>query len=115
MAPPVRAGPAESAGWIRSQEREAAFGTTAAHWYGPDLGASRADRVREHASRRPDNQPKPRVLTCTCVRPGRVMFLPVAKPVVGLVAFFSFVGNWNNFFLPYLVRPTASSSRSRSA
>jgi multiple sugar transport system permease protein len=31
--------------------------------------------------------------------------LPLAKPVVGLVAFFSFVGNWNNFFLPYLVLP----------
>jgi multiple sugar transport system permease protein len=25
--------------------------------------------------------------------------------VIGLVAFFSFVGNWNNFFLPYLVLP----------
>ncbi len=31
--------------------------------------------------------------------------LPLAKPVIGLVAFFSFVGNWNNFFLPYLVLP----------
>jgi multiple sugar transport system permease protein len=31
--------------------------------------------------------------------------LPLAKPVVGLVGFFSFVGNWNNFFLPYLVLP----------
>jgi multiple sugar transport system permease protein len=31
--------------------------------------------------------------------------LPLATPVVGLVAFFSFVGNWNNFFLPYLVLP----------
>ncbi|MFD3374279.1 MULTISPECIES: carbohydrate ABC transporter permease [unclassified Streptomyces] len=33
--------------------------------------------------------------------------LPLAKPVVGLVAFFSFVGNWNNFFLPYLVLPNS--------
>lgn len=33
--------------------------------------------------------------------------LPLAKPVVGLVAFFSFVGNWNNFFLPYLVLPSS--------
>ncbi|MFD4558037.1 carbohydrate ABC transporter permease [Streptomyces sp. NPDC058469] len=33
--------------------------------------------------------------------------LPLAKPVVGLVAFFSFVGNWNNFFLPYLVVPNS--------
>ncbi|MEN3267002.1 carbohydrate ABC transporter permease [Pseudonocardia sp.] len=31
--------------------------------------------------------------------------LPLAKPVAALVAFFSFVGNWNNFFLPYLVLP----------
>jgi multiple sugar transport system permease protein len=33
--------------------------------------------------------------------------LPLAKPVAGLVAFFSFVGNWNNFFLPYLVLPSS--------
>jgi multiple sugar transport system permease protein len=33
--------------------------------------------------------------------------LPLAKPVVALVAFFSFVGNWNNFFLPYLVLPNS--------
>lgn len=29
--------------------------------------------------------------------------LPLSKPVIGLLAFFSFVGNWNNFFLPDLV------------
>jgi multiple sugar transport system permease protein len=34
--------------------------------------------------------------------------LPLARPVIGLVAFFSFVGNWNNFFLPYLVLPSSS-------
>ncbi|MFD3456307.1 carbohydrate ABC transporter permease [Streptomyces sp. NPDC058691] len=33
--------------------------------------------------------------------------LPLAKPVIGLVAFFSFVGNWNNFFLPFLVLPNS--------
>jgi len=33
--------------------------------------------------------------------------LPLAKPVVALVAFFSFVANWNNFFLPYLVLPNS--------
>lgn len=33
--------------------------------------------------------------------------LPLAKPVLGLVAFFSFVANWNNFFLPYLVLPNS--------
>ena len=32
--------------------------------------------------------------------------LPLAKPVVALVAFFSFVGNWNNFFLPLVMLPT---------
>jgi multiple sugar transport system permease protein len=33
--------------------------------------------------------------------------LPLARPVIGLVAFFSFVGNWNNFYLPYLVLPNS--------
>ena len=29
--------------------------------------------------------------------------LPLAKPVVALVLFFSFVADWNNFFLPFAV------------
>lgn len=29
--------------------------------------------------------------------------LPLAKPVISLVAFFSFVGNWNNYFLPFVM------------
>ena len=29
--------------------------------------------------------------------------LPLATPVVALVGFFSFVANWNNYFLPFLV------------
>jgi multiple sugar transport system permease protein len=29
--------------------------------------------------------------------------LPLAKPILALVFFFSFVANWNNFFLPYVV------------
>jgi multiple sugar transport system permease protein len=33
--------------------------------------------------------------------------MPLAEPVVGLIAFFSFVNNWNNFFLPYLVLPNS--------
>ncbi|MFZ4896656.1 carbohydrate ABC transporter permease [Plantibacter sp. Mn2098] len=37
----------------------------------------------------------------------RSIALPLAKPVIALVAFFSFVGNWNNFFLPYLVLPNS--------
>jgi multiple sugar transport system permease protein len=38
----------------------------------------------------------------------RRIALPLARPVIGLVAFFSFVGNWNNFFLPYLVLPSSN-------
>lgn len=37
----------------------------------------------------------------------RRIAMPLARPVIGLVAFFSFVGNWNNFFLPYLVLPNS--------
>jgi multiple sugar transport system permease protein len=33
----------------------------------------------------------------------RRVALPLAKPIVALVFFFSFVSNWNNFFLPYVV------------
>jgi multiple sugar transport system permease protein len=33
----------------------------------------------------------------------RRIALPLAKPVVALVLFFSFVSDWNNFFLPYTV------------
>jgi multiple sugar transport system permease protein len=29
--------------------------------------------------------------------------LPLARPIVSLVAFFSFVGSWNNYFLPFLM------------
>jgi len=29
--------------------------------------------------------------------------LPLAKPIVALVFFFSFVADWNNFFLPYVL------------
>jgi multiple sugar transport system permease protein len=29
--------------------------------------------------------------------------LPLAKPVIALIAFFSFVANWNNYFLPYVM------------
>lgn len=31
--------------------------------------------------------------------------VPLAAPVVALVGFFSFVQNWNNFFLPYVMLP----------
>ncbi|GIH22781.1 sugar ABC transporter permease [Acrocarpospora phusangensis] len=31
--------------------------------------------------------------------------IPLAKPIIALVSFFSFVGNWNNFFLPFVMLP----------
>ena len=31
------------------------------------------------------------------------MGLPLAKPLVALVAFFSFVNNWNNYFLAFIL------------
>ena len=34
--------------------------------------------------------------------------LPLARPVVALVFFFSFVADWNNFFLPYAVLAESS-------
>jgi multiple sugar transport system permease protein len=34
--------------------------------------------------------------------------LPLAKPVVALVFFFSFAADWNNFFLPYVVLPDSA-------
>ena len=33
--------------------------------------------------------------------------MPLAAPVVALVAFFSFVQNWNNFFLPFVMLPSS--------
>jgi multiple sugar transport system permease protein len=33
----------------------------------------------------------------------RHVAMPLAKPVIALVMFFSFVADWNNFFLPYAV------------
>jgi multiple sugar transport system permease protein len=34
--------------------------------------------------------------------------VPLARPVVALVAFFSFVANWNNFFLPFVMLPSSN-------
>ncbi|MEQ1770697.1 MAG: carbohydrate ABC transporter permease [Devosia sp.] len=31
--------------------------------------------------------------------------MPLATPVIALVGFFNFTGNWNNFFLPYVTLP----------
>ncbi|HJP73758.1 MAG TPA: carbohydrate ABC transporter permease [Pseudonocardiaceae bacterium] len=35
----------------------------------------------------------------------RHIALPLASPVVALVGFFSFVANWTNYFLPYVLLP----------
>jgi len=44
-----------------------------------------------------------RVDGCSEWQAFRRIALPLAKPVVALVFFFSFVADWNNFFLPYVV------------
>lgn len=49
-----------------------------------------------------------RVDGCTEWKTFRYVAAPLAKPVIGLVFFFSFVANWNNFFLPYLMLPETS-------
>ena len=38
----------------------------------------------------------------------RRVALPLAKPIVALVFFFSFAADWTNFFLPYAILPDAS-------
>ncbi len=35
----------------------------------------------------------------------RMVAMPLATPVIALVGFFSFVGNWNNYFLPFVTVP----------
>jgi multiple sugar transport system permease protein len=35
----------------------------------------------------------------------RLVALPLATPVIALVGFFSFVANWTNYFLPYVMLP----------
>nr|WP_231116056.1 carbohydrate ABC transporter permease [Motilibacter rhizosphaerae] len=34
--------------------------------------------------------------------------LPLAAPIVALVGFFSFVQNWNNYFLPFVMLPSSN-------
>lgn len=35
--------------------------------------------------------------------------MPLATPVIALVGFFNFVGNWNNYFLPFVMVPGTKS------
>jgi multiple sugar transport system permease protein len=44
-----------------------------------------------------------RVDGCSEWKTFRHVALPLAVPVIGLVAFFNFVTNWNNFFLPFVM------------
>ncbi len=37
----------------------------------------------------------------------RLVALPLATPVIALVGFFSFVANWTNYFLPYVMLPAS--------
>ena len=38
----------------------------------------------------------------------RQVALPLATPVIALVGFFSFVANWTNYFLPYVMLPESN-------
>ncbi len=44
-----------------------------------------------------------RVDGCTEIELFLRIALPLARPIVSLVAFFSFVGSWNNYFLPFVM------------
>jgi multiple sugar transport system permease protein len=48
-----------------------------------------------------------RIDGCSELQVFRRVALPLATPIVALVAFFSFVTNWNNFFLPFVMLPTS--------
>ena len=45
---------------------------------------------------------------CTEFGAFRRVVLPLATPVAALVGFFSFVTNWTNFFLPYVLLPEST-------
>jgi multiple sugar transport system permease protein len=49
-----------------------------------------------------------RIDGCTEFGAFRRIALPLAAPIVALVGFFSFVANWTNFFLPYVMLPQSS-------
>ena len=55
----------------------------------------------------PDLLAAARIDGCSEIQAFLKVALPLSKPVIALVAFFSFVANWNNYFLPLLVLPTS--------
>ena len=55
----------------------------------------------------PDMLAAARVDGCSELQVFLWIALPLAKPAIALVAFFSFVSNWNNYFLPLLMLPNS--------
>ena len=53
-----------------------------------------------------------RVDGCSEWQTFRYVAAPLAIPVIGLVAFFNFVANWNNFFLPFVMLPQSNQAPS---
>ena len=49
-----------------------------------------------------------RIDGCTEFGAFRRIALPLAAPIIALVGFFSFVANWTNYFLPYVMLPESS-------
>jgi multiple sugar transport system permease protein len=49
-----------------------------------------------------------RIDGCSEWKTFRYVAAPLAMPVIALVAFFNFVANWNNFFLPFVMLPSSN-------
>jgi multiple sugar transport system permease protein len=56
----------------------------------------------------PDLLAAARIDGCSEFGAFRRVALPLAMPVVALVGFFSFVANWTNYFLPYVMLPSSN-------
>ena len=56
----------------------------------------------------PDLLDAARIDGCSEFAAFRHVALPLATPVIALVGFFSFVANWTNYFLPYVMLPSSN-------
>src|SRR5271165_5760341 len=56
----------------------------------------------------PDLLDAARIDGCSEFAAFRRVALPLATPVIALVGFFSFVANWTNYFLPYVMLPSSN-------
>ncbi|MCU1492561.1 MAG: sugar transporter permease [Acidimicrobiaceae bacterium] len=56
----------------------------------------------------PDLLAASRIDGCTEWKTFRFIAMPLATPVIALVAFFDFVASWNNFFLPFVMLPSSN-------